>query len=166
MSLLVRYRSEDDDTNYKKKSLLWFLVIKRQAMMIALIWIHLHEGDLVNAAVQALGLLTSNPVPVTIAGLSAYQQQYTPEDLTDGFEAAGVISYALDTMRVRDINHITIQVRPDVYITIMKDSSEDTYTWIVGHFKETGVSKKRLLEVIKHILAFKKPVQPDNCCVM
>ena len=134
-----------------------------QAMMIALTWAHLHQGaDLVNAAVQVLGQLTSNSVPVAVPELLTHSQQYQPEDLLEGYEAEGITGYALDTMRQRNENFITIQVRPDVYITIIKDAPKETYTWIVGPFQGTGVSKEQLLDVIKHIL---KPEQP-GCCIM
>ena len=97
-----------------------------QATMLALLWVHLHPGDLVKAILQALGQLTSSSIAQTDGSIYTFVQQYQPVDLTEGCDA------------------------------------ENTFTWIVGQYKETGVGKKRLKEVIKHILGYRRPA-PAEC---
>lgn len=137
-----------------------------QAIMLALVWIQLHEGDLVSATLQALGQLTASEIDQTNIELLTFLQQYQPEDLMVDYDAEGIIGYALDTMHNRQVSHISLQIQPQVFITLIKDTATDTYTWVVGAIMERGVRKKRLLEVIKHILNFKPAIIAKECCVM
>lgn len=142
--------------------------IVARAIMLGLAWRELYQSEVsvVSATQQALEHLTDNIVThPESSDLQTFLQTYHCDDMTEGYDASGIISYALDVMRQRSARYIMLQLRPEVFITIIRDTETGTFTWIVGPFIETAVTKSRLKVIIEHILNYKHG-QSSQCSMM